>query len=82
MAMPSDLTTYLDAARAAIDDGDHEVARRKIALAKTVLAEIPDSTDQGAGARWANSIAALESAVRDLQSLSGGGIISQPLEFG
>lgn len=81
MATATDLTTYLDAARSAIDDGDHETARRKIALAKTVLAELPDGNDQGTGVRWANSIAALESAVRDMQTLSGGGIVSQPAEF-
>jgi hypothetical protein len=82
MATASDLTTYLDDARAAMDSDtpDIALARRKVALAKTVLAELPDVGSDGTTASYRGAIEALESAIRDLSAF-GGAIVSQPLEF-
>lgn len=73
MASPTDLTTYLDLARTAISNGDASSARINIALAKTVLAELPSVTADGTTVSYTRSIEALESALADMVATSGGG---------
>lgn len=65
MATEATLTTYLDAARSAISGGDLAAARTQVALAKTVLAELPDISADGVSQRYGNAIRALESALSD-----------------
>jgi len=65
MADETDLTSYLDAARAAISGGALSTARVQVALAKTVLAELPAISADGVTENYSNAIKALESAIRD-----------------
>lgn len=80
MADASDLTTYLDAVRTAISNGDAQAARINVALAKTVIAELPDMASDGVSVRYGQTIAALESAIADLEASEGSFVFSQ-LEF-
>lgn len=78
MATDADLTAYLDAARDAIDRPipDMDLARRKVALAKIVLAELEDAggSDGTTYARGRQSaIQAIESAIDDVSKIGNGG---------
>lgn len=81
MAGPSDLTTYLDLARTAISAGDVTAARLNIALAKTVLAELPDTTANAVRISYTQSIAALDAALKDLIASTSGGVTVLGPEF-
>ena len=73
--------SYVDAAQTAFESHDTQEARRQVALAKMALAKIPDAAVDGSSIRYANALAALEAAIKDMMSAETGGIVSLPVEF-
>lgn len=89
MATAADLTTYMDAARTALQSygttgsaADRKTIRVNLMLARSVLPELPQVADDGTSISYSQALAAIESIEKGLDSLSGTGIVYMPVEFG
>ncbi len=79
MADAASLGVLIDEAVAAIAVGDVQTATNKITAAKLTLAAIPDVGADGVTASYRDSVAQLESALKDLRGQKG--MIRLPCEF-
>lgn len=80
MASPTDVDTHIDAAIAALQDGDPTTARRRVALAELVVASLPSTTVDGTSVRY-DQIERAKQAIANYESADSGGIVSLPVEF-
>jgi len=79
--LAAEFAAYVTQAEDAFKEGDLSQCRKYVSLAKMALAKIPDAATDGTSIRYANALAALDSALKDASDFRTGGIVSNPVEF-
>lgn len=82
MATATDFATYLDAITTAIDNGDVATARSNYRKALTVLPQLAGVSADGVSINYSSASASLDMLRKEINSLSSGSVIMQPVEFG
>ena len=63
MTAIADFQTAMASAATSLAGGDYNAARRQIILARIYLAQIPNTTADGASAQWREDLSAIEDSI-------------------